>query len=138
MKLVSIRDFRANAAAVRKQLESEGEIVLTVSGTPFAILTPVQDDLERELAAIRRARARRAVDKIREHSRREGLDQASMSEVDELVGRVRRERRSRAPRRFRWLPETSGTFRLGRGGMQPCCRHAVVSSASFFAADAGS
>lgn len=94
MKFVTVREFRGNAATVRKQLETEREIVLTSNGKPFAMLTPVEPDtVEEEASAIREARARLAIDRIREHARKTGLDKMTMKEIDDLIAKVRRERR---------------------------------------------
>ena len=95
MKFVSVREFRSNAATVRRDLEVEREIVLTSNGQPFAMLTPVKPDtLESEAAAIRGARARLAIDRIREHARKTGLDKMTMKDVDDLIAETRRERRA--------------------------------------------
>ena len=94
MKFVTIREFRGNAATVRKELEAEREIVLTSNGKPFAMLTPVEaDTVEEEASAIREARARLAIDRIREHARKTGLDKMTMKEIDAIIAKARRERR---------------------------------------------
>jgi len=96
MKFVAVREFRSNLASVRKDLEIEREIVLTSNGKPFAILTPVQSDtVEEETLAIRRARARVAVDQTRAHARRTGLDKMTMTEIDAEIAAARRKRRVR-------------------------------------------
>ena len=94
MKFVSVREFRSNTATVRKELEAEREIVLTSNGKPFAILTPVEPDtVEEETLAIRRARACLAVDRIRDHARKTGLDKMTMDEVNAEIAAVRQEMR---------------------------------------------
>jgi antitoxin (DNA-binding transcriptional repressor) of toxin-antitoxin stability system len=99
MKFVSIRDFRSKTAAVRGDLKKEKEIVLTANGQPFAVLTPVSPgDLEAEIQAIRRARVRLAVERIRAAAKERGLDNLSMDEIDRLISRVRRERRKSSRR----------------------------------------
>ena len=96
MKFITIRDFRSNVAGVRKDLETEREIVLTWNGKPFAMLTPVEPDtVEDEASAIRQARARLAIDRIRKRAKETGLDKMTMREIDELIAKVRRERRGR-------------------------------------------
>ena len=96
MRFVTVREFRGNAAKVRKELDAEREIVLTSNGKPFAMLTPVEPGtVEEEASAIRQARARLSVDRIREHARGTGLDKMTMAEVDALIAKVRRGRRSR-------------------------------------------
>lgn len=96
MKFVTVREFRSNVASVREELETEREIVLTSNGRPFAMLTPVEPNtVEEEVAAIRQARARLAIDRIREHACRTGLDKMTMDDIDSLIAKVRRERRAR-------------------------------------------
>jgi antitoxin (DNA-binding transcriptional repressor) of toxin-antitoxin stability system len=93
MKLISIRDFRNSTAQLREELEAEGELVVTVNGRPFAVMTRVSpESLEDDLRMLRLARARAAVSRIRERSRTEGLDRMSMEEIDALVARVRSQR----------------------------------------------
>ena len=58
MKFITIRDLRGNTARIRKDLEAEGEVVITANGRPFAVMTRVKPDkLEEEILAIRRGRA---------------------------------------------------------------------------------
>ena len=86
MKFVTVREFRANTAQVRRELDTEREVVLTSNGKPFAMLTPVEaGTVEEEAAAIRQARARLAIERIREHARRKGLDRMTMAEIDALI-----------------------------------------------------
>lgn len=94
MKLISIRDFRNSTKTLRDELEAEGELVVTVNGKPFAVMTRVSpESLEDDLRALRLARARSSISRIRERARTEGLDRMSMDEIDALVARVRKERR---------------------------------------------
>ena len=96
MKFVTVREFRSNTANVRKELQTEREIVLTSNGKPFAMLTPVEPDtVEEEASAIRQARARLAIDRIRDHAREAGLDKMTMEDIDALIAEARRERRAR-------------------------------------------
>ena len=95
MKFVSIRDLRSNTASFRKELETEREIVLTANGRPFAVMTSVSSNtVEEELLAIRRARARTALSRIRARARAKGLDILSSRQIDALIAKVRRERRA--------------------------------------------
>jgi antitoxin (DNA-binding transcriptional repressor) of toxin-antitoxin stability system len=95
VKFVTIRDLRSKTAAIRKDLESENEIVVTANGRPFAVLTRVEPDtVEDEILAIRRARARIAVARVRAKAKAAGLDRLTMDDVNALVSDARRERRS--------------------------------------------
>ena len=96
MKFMTIRDLRSKTAELRKDLAADQEIVVTANGRPFAVMTRVEPDkLEREIMAIRRARAQAAVSRIRAGAKAAGLDRMTMDEIDAVVARTRRERRPR-------------------------------------------
>jgi len=95
MKFVTIRDFRNKTAEIRRDLEDEREIVLTANGRPFALLSRLDPDtVEDEIAAVRRARARLAIDRMRASAKAAGLDSMSMDEIDAIIADVREKRRS--------------------------------------------
>jgi len=95
MKFITIRDLRGNTAQLRKDLQKDGEIVLTANGRPFALMTPIDpDSVEEEVVAIRRARAQAALGRIRAKAKAGGLDRMGMGEVDALIAEVRRERQA--------------------------------------------
>lgn len=94
MKFVTVRDLRSKTAAIRKDLEHEREIVLTANGRPFALMTPVDSDtVEDDIRAIRRARAKAAVERVRAAAKAGGLDELTMNEIDTLIAEARRARR---------------------------------------------
>ena len=94
MKFVTIRDFRNRAAAIRKDLRTEHEIVLTSNGRPFAILADVDEDtFEEKLAALRRARANAALDRIQARAKATGAHRLTMPEIEAEIAEVRREAR---------------------------------------------
>ena len=94
MKFITIRDLRSQTAQLRKDLSVEHEIVLTANGRPFAVMTPVKPDrVEEELLAIRRARARAAVSRLRAQARAKGMDRLTPARIDAIISEVRRERR---------------------------------------------
>jgi antitoxin (DNA-binding transcriptional repressor) of toxin-antitoxin stability system len=95
MKFVTIREFRNHTAAVRKELQTEREIILTANGRPFAMMTPVAPDtVEREVLALRRARARTLLDEIRAEARAAGMDKWTMEDMDAFIAKARAERRA--------------------------------------------
>jgi len=99
MKFATIRDLRASMAKIRRDLQEDQDIVLTANGRPVALLSSLDaDNVEEQLLAVRRARARITLDRIRRRARAKGLDGMSMSEIDRLVGRVRRGRPPRSRR----------------------------------------
>jgi len=94
MKFVSIRDLRNDTAGLRRDLQADREIVVTANGRPIAVMTRVDPDtVEQEILAIRRARARAALSRMRDRARSEGLDRLSMDQIDDIVARTRRDRR---------------------------------------------
>ena len=94
MKFISIRDLRNDTAGLRRDLQADREIVVTANGRPIAIMTRVDPDtVEQEILAIRRARARAALSRMRNRARSEGLDRLTMDQIDDIVARARRDRR---------------------------------------------
>ena len=93
MKFISIRDLRSDTAGLRRDLEADHEIVVTANGRPIAIMTGVgPDTVEEELLAIRRARARAALARMRSRAAAEGVAQLASKEVDDIIARARRSR----------------------------------------------
>lgn len=75
-------------------MQADREIVVTANGRPIAIMTRVDPDtVEEEILAIRRARARAALSRMRDRARSEGLDRLTMDQIDDIVSRARRDRR---------------------------------------------
>jgi hypothetical protein len=78
---------------VRSSLNQEEEVILTANGQPFAIVAKIRPDkLDKELLAIRRARAKVALDGIRTSAEESGTARISMQEVDAIIRKVRRKR----------------------------------------------
>ncbi|NQT52454.1 hypothetical protein HQ576_10405 [bacterium] len=94
MKFITVKDLRSSTAQLRKDLQTEHEVVVTANGRPFAVMTHVEPDgVEEEVLAIRRARARAALSRIRAKAKADGLDRLTMDEIDAIVAKARRERR---------------------------------------------
>ncbi len=95
MKFVTIREFRNNTAAIRRELQTEREIILTANGRPFAMMTRVSPDtVEEEVVALRRARARILFDQVAAQAKAAGMDKWTMKEIDALIAKARAERRA--------------------------------------------
>ena len=95
MKFMSIREFRLNTNIVRHSLDQEEEVILTANGQPFAIVSRIRPDaLDKELLAIRRARAKVALDRIRASAEESETADISMQEVDTIIRNARRKRES--------------------------------------------
>lgn len=94
MKFITIRDLRSNTAQLRKDLQTDREIVVTANGRPFAVMTRVDPDtVEDEVLAIRRARAQGALSHIRAKAKQDGLDGMTMDEINAVIAKARRTRR---------------------------------------------
>lgn len=96
MKFVSVRELRSKTATIRRDLAQAREIVLTANGRPFALMTPVgPDTVEEELQALRRARARAAVERLRTQAKAAGLGQLTAEAIEQEIAAARRSRRRR-------------------------------------------
>ena len=96
MKFVTIRDFRNQTATIREELAREHEIVVTANGKPMAILAHVDEEsFEKRLEALRRERVQRLLNRIRERSKKAGVDHMSMKEIDAEIAKACRGRRAR-------------------------------------------
>jgi antitoxin (DNA-binding transcriptional repressor) of toxin-antitoxin stability system len=94
MTFVSIRDMRTRPGEVWQQLQQEGDLIVTSSGKPFALLISAQgEDIEDLLIAFRRAKAQLAVTHLRKQAAEKGLGSLSDEEIDNEIAQTRRERR---------------------------------------------
>ena len=94
MKFISVRDLRGRSGQVWNQLARERDLVLTSNGKPMAILSAVSEgELEQSLAAIRRARAVAAVEKMQSRSLAAGMDKLSLDEINAEIRAARKTRR---------------------------------------------
>jgi len=88
MKFISSREIRSNPARLW-EVTGNDESVITVNGKPRAIVVAVGDDLEETLASLRRARAFKALEKIRIYAREKGLETLSDQEIEQEINRSR-------------------------------------------------
>lgn len=100
MKFISIRELRAGTKKLKAMLNKNDKLVLTSNGKPIALFTPVSEEtFEEELAALRRARAMIALDRVRGDYLQKGPGPLSMDGIDKVISKSRRQRRkSRAQR----------------------------------------
>lgn len=90
MKFITVRDIRTTPAQIWKDLPQEQEIVITNNGKPIALLTPINDsDIEETLAAVRKARAINAVNRMQFSSIKNNLSNLTMNEIDNEIKTVR-------------------------------------------------
>ena len=93
MTFVSIRDMRTRPGEVWQQLQDEGDLVVTSSGRPFALMIAAEgEDVEALLLALRRARAQLAVSKMRRQAGEAGLDRMAIDNIDAEIRQARSER----------------------------------------------
>lgn len=91
MRFMSTREFRVNTGRMRHDLASDEEVVLTANGRPFAIVSAVRpESFDKELRAIRGARAKVALDRARESAALAGTADMPMAEIDAVVADTRR------------------------------------------------
>lgn len=91
MKFMSAREFRVNTGAMRRDLDRDEEVILTANGRPFAIVSAVRpESFDEELRAIRGARARVALDRVRESAARAGTAKMPMAKIDAIIADARR------------------------------------------------
>jgi antitoxin (DNA-binding transcriptional repressor) of toxin-antitoxin stability system len=94
MGFVSIRDMRTRPGEVWQQLAEEGDLIVTSSGRPFALMISAEgEDIEQLLMALRRAKAQLAVSRMRSQAAAMGMDRLSTEEIDAEIQQARRERK---------------------------------------------
>lgn len=93
MKFMSVREFRVETGRMRRDLDHDEEVVLTANGRPFAIVSAVRPEVfDKELRAIRSARAKVALERVRASAAQAGTAEMTMAETDAVVADVRRAR----------------------------------------------
>ena len=90
MEFIPVRLWRVQPGEVWRKLRREGELILTSSGRPIAVLVSTEGDVEETLAAVRRARAQVAVSRLRETASARGLDRLSEDEIEAEIQASRR------------------------------------------------
>lgn len=91
MKFMSAREFRVHTGTMRRDLDRDEEVVLTANGRPFAIVSAVRPEwFDQELRAIRGARGKVALERVRESAVRSGTADMPMAEIDAIVADTRR------------------------------------------------
>jgi antitoxin (DNA-binding transcriptional repressor) of toxin-antitoxin stability system len=94
MKFITVRDLRGRPGQVWSKLARERDVILTSNGKPIAILSAVTEDtLEDALAAVRRARAITAVERLQSQSVSTGTDKLTLDEITAEIRTVRKARR---------------------------------------------
>jgi prevent-host-death family protein len=93
MRFISVRDLRNRPGDVWESLREE-DLVLTANGRPRGILLSLEDDdLERTMETLRRARAQTALARMRRKAAADGTDRLTPEEVEGEIREARAERR---------------------------------------------
>lgn len=93
MRFISVRDLRNRPGEVWKSLERE-DLVLTANGRPKGLLLRLEDDdLERTLDTLRRARAQTALSRMRRQASLEGTDRLTPDGIEREIRNARDRRR---------------------------------------------
>jgi hypothetical protein len=94
MQFVPYRTLRNEPSTLRKKLESEGDLVVTVGGKPFAVMINLAEgeDVQDILLMVSRLRAQMAVRAIRSQARRDGLDKMTNKDINALIKKTRADR----------------------------------------------
>lgn len=93
MDFVPYRLLRNQPAELRRKLEEQGELVVTVNGEPMAIMLQVPEgSLEDLVLLLSQVRAQLALASIREQARQNSLDRLTTDEIDAIVKQARKDR----------------------------------------------
>ena len=91
MKFITVRDFRTYPKKIWDELKTVQEMIITNNGKPVALLTPLMEvNLEDTIKAMRQAKAKMAVEKMRSISIKKGNSKLSAKELDKQIGAVRK------------------------------------------------
>jgi len=96
MEFVPYRMLRNQPSELRKKLNEEGELVVTVDGEPLAVMLQIpKGSLEDLVLLVSQVRAQLAVSAIREGARQRGQGRMTVEQADALVGKTRQARRKK-------------------------------------------
>ena len=94
MEFVPYRLIRNEPNELRKKLEKQGELVVTVDGEPMAIMLKIpKGSLEDLVMLISQVRAQLVVAGTRQQARQSGKDQMTDEEIAAIVQEARSKRR---------------------------------------------
>jgi antitoxin (DNA-binding transcriptional repressor) of toxin-antitoxin stability system len=99
MRQVSLREFRIRGEKALSAVAKDEIVLLSGQKGPVYYLVPVQGDLAIADKELRRAMAMASLQESWRYSEEQGFDQASENEIDEEIGKVRRQSVKRSGRR---------------------------------------
>jgi hypothetical protein len=86
MEFVPYRMLRNQPAELRRKLEENGELVVTVDGEPLALMLQIpKGGLDDLVQLLSRVRAQLAVAAIREQARQRGLDNMTIEQANAII-----------------------------------------------------
>jgi antitoxin (DNA-binding transcriptional repressor) of toxin-antitoxin stability system len=90
MKFITVRDFRTYPKKIWKELLDIQEMIVTNNGKPIAMLTPIiGSDIEYTIKAVRQAKAKLSVEKMREISVRKKSNTFTQKEINSIIKQTR-------------------------------------------------
>ena len=93
MKFVTVRDLKGKTSELWKELEQEGELVVTNNGKPIAILSATNEEsFEECLWTLRRARASDALARMQRQAAEQGQQALTAEEIEAEVQASRQQR----------------------------------------------
>lgn len=96
MEFVPYRLMRNQPNELRKKLEKQGELVVTVDGEPLAIMLQIpKGSLEDLVMLVSQVRAQLAVARIRQNARQNGTKQMTDEEINSVIQETRAQRRAK-------------------------------------------
>jgi hypothetical protein len=94
MEFVPYRVLRNQPSELRRKLDEQGELVVTVDGVPMAVMLQIpKGSLEDLVMLLSQVRAQLAVATIREQARKDGLNKMTVQQANALVKETRTARR---------------------------------------------
>ncbi len=95
MEFVPYRMLRNQPSELRKKLDEQGELVVTVDGEPLAVMLQIpKGSLEDLVLMLSQVRAQISVAAIRQQARQRGLGNMTVEQADIVVQEARTARRS--------------------------------------------
>lgn len=91
MQSVPIQSLPSKPSALRKKLEDEGDLLVTMRGRPFAIILNLSGDenVGEVLLMVSRLRAQMAIHSIREQAHKNNLDKMTGKDINSLIKKTR-------------------------------------------------
>jgi len=90
MNMIAINELKS-PRLLKDKLAKKHELLLTSSGKPFALIVEIQnaEDADLEIEALKDARSRLALTRIRESASKHGSDKMSPDDINGIISKVR-------------------------------------------------